>query len=160
MNWLEAVINQIRMLPKHLFLFIVGGLAYNLVEIMFRGYTHPTMFLLGGLCFILIGMINEKYPWEMPLVSQMFISMIIITILEFIFGVVLNIIFKLGVWNYSDLPYNLCGQICLVFSVAWFFLSVVAIIVDDYLRYLIYREEKPRYHIFYCPPKRSRVQRE
>lgn len=147
MNYLTKLISHI---PKCLFLFIVGGLAYGLVEILFRGYTYPSMVILGGICFLLIGEINEKYPWEMPLISQMFISMIIVTILEFSFGIVLNVILKLGIWDYSALPYNLCGQICLIFSVAWFFLSVVAIILDDLIRYKFYGEERPRYNIFYC----------
>lgn len=137
-------------IPKSLFLLVVGGVLYGLVEILFRGYTHPSMLLLGGICFVLIGEINEVYPWEMPLISQMFISMIIVTTLEFIFGVVLNIFLGLGVWDYSQLPYNLCGQICLLFSIGWFFLSAVAIILDDCLRYMLFGEEKPRYNIFYC----------
>lgn len=140
----------LRELPKHLVLFLIGGFLYVCVELLFRGYSYPSMFVLGGICFVLIGEINEIYPWEMPLISQMFISMIIVTVLEFLFGVVLNIILKIGVWDYSAMPYNLFGQICLPFSVAWFFLSVIAIIVDDYIRYIFYDEEKPRYNIFYC----------
>lgn len=137
-------------IPKMLFLLAIGGILYGLVEILFRGYTHPSMLLLGGICFVLIGEINEVYPWEMPLISQMFISMIIVTTLEFIFGVILNIVLGLGVWDYSELPYNLCGQICLLFSVGWFFLSAVAIILDDCLRHMLFGEGKPRYNIFYC----------
>ena len=147
MNTISKIISRI---PKYLFLFIVGGLAYGFIEILFRGYTYPSMMVLGGICFLLIGEINEKYPWEMPLISQMFISMIIVTILEFLFGVVLNIILKIGVWDYSAMPYNLFGQICLLFFVAWFFLSAVAIILDDIIRYKFYGEERPRYNIFYC----------
>ena len=107
------------------------------------------MFLPGVVCFYLIGLINEFYPWDMPLISQMFISSIIITTLEFIFGVILNIWLKLGIWDYSNMPYNLCGQICLLFSILWFLLSSVAIILDDFVRWKLFGEEKPRYHIFY-----------
>ena len=130
-------------------LFLFGGVAYLLVELAFRGYTHWTMFFLGGFCFASIGWLNEKYPWEMPLVSQMVISSGIITSLELIFGILLNMIFKLHVWDYSMLPYNLFGQISLIFSVAWFFLALPAIIVDDLIRWIVFGEEKPTYTVFY-----------
>ncbi len=141
--------NAISRLIQFLTLFIIGGSVYVMIELAFRGRSHWTMFLLGGLCFYLIGLINEFYPWDMPLISQMFISSIIITTLEFIFGVILNIWLKLGIWDYSNMPYNLCGQICLIFSILWFLLSSVAIILDDFVRWKLFGEEKPRYHIFY-----------
>lgn len=141
--------NAISRLIQFLTLFIIGGSVYVMIELAFRGRSHWTMFLLGGLCFYLIGLINEFYPWDMPLISQMFISSIIITTLEFIFGVILNIWLKLGIWDYSNMPYNLCGQICLLFSILWFLLSSVAIILDDFVRWKLFGEEKPRYHIFY-----------
>ena len=141
--------NAISRLIQFLTLFIIGGSVYVMIELAFRGRSHWTMFLLGGLCFYLIGLINEFYPWDMPLISQMFISSIIITTLEFIFGVILNIWLKLGIWDYSNIPYNLCGQICLLFSILWFLLSSVAIILDDFVRWKLFGEEKPRYHIFY-----------
>lgn len=141
--------NAVSRLIQFLTLFIIGGSVYVMIELAFRGRSHWTMFLLGGLCFYLIGLINEFYPWDMPLISQMFISSIIITTLEFIFGVILNIWLKLGIWDYSNMPYNLCGQICLLFSILWFLLSSVAIILDDFVRWKLFGEEKPRYHIFY-----------
>lgn len=141
--------NAISRLIQFLTLFIIGGSVYVMIELAFRGRSHWTMFLLGGLCFYLIGLINEFYPWDMPLISQMLISSIIITTLEFIFGVILNIWLKLGIWDYSNMPYNLCGQICLLFSILWFLLSSVAIILDDFVRWKLFGEEKPRYHIFY-----------
>ena len=141
-----------KVVPKivqFLSLLTIGGFIYVLIELAFRGRSHWTMFLLGGLCFYLIGLVNELYPWDMPLISQMFISSIIVTSLEFIFGVFLNIFLGLGIWDYSNLPYNLCGQICLIFSIAWFFLSALAIFIDDFIRWKLFGEEKPRYHIFY-----------
>jgi uncharacterized membrane protein len=134
---------------KELILFCFGGLLYMGIEMLYRGHTHPTMFLLGGLCFVLVGEINEIYPWDMPLVSQMLISAVIITILEFIFGMVLNVWLGLGIWDYSNQPYNLCGQICLIFSICWFFLSALGIFIDDFLRWKLFRGQKPHYHIFY-----------
>ena len=51
---------------------------------------------------------------------------------------------SLNIWDYSDLPFNLMGQICLLFSVFWFFLSIIAIWLDDYLRYKFYGDKKPK----------------
>lgn len=146
MDFIKKIFYQI---PKPVFLFIVGGIAYNIVEILFRGYTFPSMFILGGLCFVLIGGINEYYPWTMPLPLQMLISAFIVTTLEFVFGVVLNVWLGLGIWDYSNLPFNLMGQISLIFSIAWFFLSLVGILLDDVLRWVLYNEEKPRYYLWF-----------
>lgn len=106
------------------------------------------MFLLGGLCFILIGGLNNYIPWEMSIIKQGVIGALIITSLEFIFGLVLNLYLNLGIWDYSNMPFNILGQICLPFSIAWFFLSLVAIFADDWLRYVLFKEEKPHYHLF------------
>ena len=136
------------LIPKVILLFVFGGLMYMGVEILFRGYTHFSMFFVGGLCFVLVGGINEKLPWNMAFVSQMMIASLLVTAVEFAAGVILNLVLGLGVWDYSTLPYNLLGQISLIFSVGWFFLSAVGILLDDWLRYLIYGEERPHYKIF------------
>lgn len=130
---------------KLFILFSIGGLIYYIIEIIWREYSHISMFILGGLCFLLIGLINEFLTYMVPLWKQQLISTGIVTILEFNFGLILNIIFKLNIWDYSNLPFNILGQVCLQFSIAWFFLSAVAIILDDYLRYWLFNEEKPHY---------------
>ena len=133
---------------KYIMLFFTGGFIYGGIEIAFRGYSHVSMLVAGGICFILIGLINEVYTWEIALVSQMVISSFVITAIEFISGLIVNVWLKLDVWDYSDLPYNLMGQVCILSSVIWFFLPPLAIILDDYLRYYLLGEEKPRYKIF------------
>ena len=133
---------------KIFILFLIGGFIYVAIELGFRGHSHWTMFLLGGLCFILIGGLNNYISWEMSIIKQGIIGALIITSLEFIFGLVLNLYLNLGIWNYSNMPFNILGQICLPFSIAWFFLSLVAIFIDDWLRYVLFKEEKPHYHLF------------
>lgn len=103
------------------------------------------MFVVGGLCFILVGLLNEEYRWDMPLLKQMFVSAIIITMIEFEAGVILNVGYKLNIWDYSDMPFNIWGQVCLPYAILWFFLSLPAIVLDDYLRYWIFGEKKPHY---------------
>lgn len=133
---------------KNTMLFAIGGATYFMIEVLWRGYSHFSMFLLGGLCFLLIGLINVFLRWETPLWKQQLISTGIITSLEFIFGIIFNIVLKLDIWDYSNLPFNLLGQISLQFSIAWFFLSAIAIVLDDYLRYWFWGEQKPYYKLF------------
>ena len=78
-------------LSKYGFLGIIGGIIYYLLECLWRGYSHWTMFILGGICFIALGLINEILSWDTPLVIQMLIGGTIITILEFITGCIVNL---------------------------------------------------------------------
>ena len=39
-------------LSEYLFLWAVGGCLYYTFEIVFRGFSHWTMFVLGGLCLV------------------------------------------------------------------------------------------------------------
>lgn len=133
---------------KYTFLFLFGGFAYGGIEILFRGYSHISMLVAGGSSFVLIGLLNEVFPWDMAIVSQMAISAVIVTTIEFLVGLIVNVWMKLGVWDYSDQPYNIMGQICLLFTNIWFFLSFFAILMDDYLRYFLLKEEKPHYKVF------------
>ena len=48
-----------KLTSKYLFLFAVGGALYVLIELLWRGWSHWTMFALGGLCFVYLGLINE-----------------------------------------------------------------------------------------------------
>lgn len=106
------------------------------------------MLIAGGVCFILIGLLNENSPYRMSFVSQMVVSSVIITGVEFVTGLIVNVWLGLNVWDYSNLPYNVLGQICLLYVFIWFFLSPLAIISDDYLRYLLMGEKKPRYRFW------------
>lgn len=130
---------------KFILLFLTGGNLYYLIEILWRGHSHFSMFILGGICFILIGLTNEYFSFEMPLWKQQLISTVIITFMELIAGIILNIWLGLNIWDYSNLKCNLLGQITLQYSILWFFLSLPAIILDDYLRYWLFDEEKPHY---------------
>ena len=136
------------MIKKHLILGTIGGLIYVLLELIWRGYSHWTMFLLGGTCFVLLGLINEILDWNTPLTLQMLIGCTVITVLEFITGCVVNLWLGWNVWDYSDLKFNILGQISLFSSIGWYFISLVGITLDDWLRYRLFGEKKPRYKLF------------
>lgn len=133
--------------PKYLFLFATGGLLYNYIELIYRGWTHWTMYILGGICFVSLGLINEIIPWEMALWKQVLIGSCIITGLEFITGCIVNLGLGWAVWDYSNLSGNILGQICPQFFILWIPISLVGIILDDWIRYLEFGEEKPHYKL-------------
>lgn len=135
---------------KYLLLFFIGGTIYIIIELIWRWLlhsspTHWSMFILGGLSFLLIGEINEYLSWDTLFYIQCLIGTTIVLILEFIFGCILNLWLKLNVWDYSNQPLNLLGQICVPFAFLWYLLTAIAIVIDDYIRYWLFNEEKPRY---------------
>lgn len=138
---------MLKHIKKAAILFIVGGLAYIIIELLWRGHTHWSMAIAGGLCFLIVGGINEFFSWSTPLIFQGIIGSISITIIEFIFGLIFNIWLGLGVWDYSTMPLNIMGQICVPFILLWIPLAIIAIILDDWLRYWWFNEEKPKYKI-------------
>lgn len=137
---------------KTLILFGVGGGIYFLIEYVWRCLTHSqsthwTMFLVGGLAFLIVGGINEYLSWEMLLQIQILIGTLAILMIEFVSGCVLNLWLGLNIWDYSELPCNLLGQVCLPYAACWVVLSAVAILLDDFLRWQLFGEEKPHYKV-------------
>lgn len=97
------------------------GAAYVVLETLFRGYSHPSMFVVGGLCGVLVGAINQAPRfYRAPVIVQSVIGAVIVLAVEFISGCVLNLWLGLGVWDYSNQPGNVLGQICPAFGLLWF----------------------------------------
>lgn len=136
---------SIMLMFKYLSLFVIMGTIYYMIELIWRGYSHYSMFILAGICGISIGLINELLSYEMAFWKQSLIGTIIVLVGEFVFGCIFNLWLGYNIWDYSNVPFNILGQVCLPFAIAWVFLSGVAIILDDYLRYLLFKEEKPHY---------------
>lgn len=136
---------MLRTLYKHLALVEIGGLIYISLELAWRGRSHWTMFILGGICFVALGLINEVFPWDMPLWKQIVIGACLITALEFMTGCIVNLCLGWGVWDYSGLPGNVLGQICPQYCLLWLPVSLAGIVLDDWLRFWWWGEERPRY---------------
>lgn len=133
---------------KYFILGWFGGSTYCSLEVIFRGRSHWSMVALAFILFLLIGELNEVFPWETSLAKQGIIGACMVTVLEFITGCIVNIWLGWDVWDYSNMPLNILGQVCLPFSLLWILLSIVCIIVDDYLRYLMFNERIPHYYLF------------
>lgn len=132
---------------KCIFLFVMGGTLYYSVEMLWRGRSHISMFMDGGVCFVLIGLLNEIAP-GLPLSAQAMLGSAIISTSEMLVGLVVNRWLGLGVWDYSGVRGNLLGQVCLPFFTAWMPLSAFAAVADDFLRLLVFHEPFPPISLF------------
>ena len=104
-------------------LFFLGGAAYALLEILWRRKTHWSMALTGGICFVSLFRFYEKFP-KMSLKIKCIAGSLIITFFEGICGFIVNVKYKLNVWDYSRCILNLKGQICPLYSLLWALLCI------------------------------------
>ena len=108
-------------LAETFFLLLAGSVLYCWLEILYRGHTHWSMAICGGVCTSVIYGINRRfYPYGD--VGCALLGALAITLSELVTGCLVNLWLGLGVWDYSHLPLNLWGQICLPFSAVWFLL--------------------------------------
>lgn len=112
-------------------IFGLGAICYGLIEVISRGYTHPSMLLAGGICFVSMLFIDRM---KINFVLKCIISAVVITSVEFIFGYIFNIVLKYDVWDYSAEPFNFLGQICLKFFLIWCFLSAGGILLSRLIK--------------------------
>ena len=137
--------HNIKIFIKYLILFLLGGYVYYGIEILWRGYSHYSMIICGGICFIYAGLQNEQVEWDYPFWKQVLRVEAFILSAEFITGCIVNLWLGLNVWDYSGLPGNILGQTCPQFALLFLPLSAIAIVVDDFIRWKWFGEEKPRY---------------
>lgn len=108
-----------------MFAFVFGGVLYGAVETAWRGYTHPTMLFVGGVCFAAIYAIDRKCG-KLPIYMEALIGGGLITTAELLSGCLFNLWLRMDVWDYSGQPLNLLGQICALYSLYWAILSPAA----------------------------------
>ena len=104
-------------------LFLAGGTGYVGLELLWRGRSHYSMFLAGGLCFLLLGKLGKIRP-RLPLALRCLVGAGIITFVELGAGLLANRDYR--VWDYRQMPWNFHGQICLVYSLLWIPVSLFA----------------------------------
>ena len=130
-----------------------GGTVYFLLEVAYKTATGSperiswTMLVLAIVLCIPVERAGYQLPWACPLWLQAMACAALVTLVEFIAGCVLNLWIGLDIWDYSDIPFNLLGQICLPFSLAWWVLCFAFIPVFDWLRWAVIGGEKPKYYI-------------
>ncbi len=109
-------------------LFYIGGTAYMTLEFLWRGYSHGSMFIAGGLCFLLIGHLGRVHP-RLNLPLRAVTGALIVTMVELAAGMMVNRHYT--VWDYRGLPGNFMGQICPLFTALWIPVSVLAMVLYD-----------------------------
>lgn len=135
-------------LIRKLILFVVGYCLYIAIEVTFRGYSFVLMGICGGLLFILIDCINEILPWKTDLLLQGCIGSFLITLCELIVGEI-NQAKGITMWDYTDMPLNYDGVICVPFSLLWIAVSIIAVVVADCINYYAFNiSPVPHYYIF------------
>ncbi len=103
--------------------FAFGASLYTLIEIFWRGYTHPSMTLTGGICLSVMYLLNDTLG-RTPRPLKWLAGALSVSVIEFAVGCVVNLWLKQEVWDYSDLPFNLLGQVSPQFTLAWYGLSI------------------------------------
>ena len=104
-------------------LFSIGGIGYALLEILWRRKTHWSMAVTGGACFVSLFKFYKKHK-KLKMPAKCIIGSAIITTLEFCCGCIVNLKYKLNVWDYSKCRFNIKGQICPFYSMLWGLLCI------------------------------------
>ena len=115
MAFIEVNMKRIK---KYALCFILGAVGYGAIETIWRGHTHWSMMIAGGLCFVLFSIVSELMRHNNILLKAT-VCALGVTAIELVFGLIFNVWLKMDVWDYSDMPFNLLGQICPSFTLLW-----------------------------------------
>lgn len=133
-----------------LLVFISVGTIYFIIECIFKQrLSHWSMFLLSGTVGLVAMLLNDRFTYEIDFGLQVLICTIITTFLEYCVGITLNADYS--IWCYLGLPFNLDGQICLLFSCIWAVLFTILIPILDYIEWKIFKylpNTPPYYKLF------------
>lgn len=130
-----------------------GGTVYFLLEVAWktiRGEPERiswTMLVVAILLTVAVERCGYQLPWDVPLWIQALACASLVTAVEFLSGLIINVWLGLGVWDYSNLPGNILGQICPQFFFIWWILCFIFIPVFDWLWWTVGGGEKPHYKI-------------
>ncbi|MCR5480593.1 MAG: putative ABC transporter permease [Ruminococcus sp.] len=113
------------------------------------------MGVIGGICMVIIHLLNDERRNRLGLFTVMLVSSAFILSAELLSGEILNRTLDLNIWSYKDQPLNIDGQICAVYAALWFGLSFIAVVVDEWVRMKIFHE--PNLPIFIRKAKRTAV---
>lgn len=135
-------------IAKFYVLFSVGFCTYSIIEVLFRGYTYFAMGVAGGVIFVILDQINNFISWKLDLLLQGCIGSLTITALEFVIGSLCLMYGWPRMWDYSSMPLNYNGIICVPFSLVWIMVSIAGIILADCINYYLLDEEQhPQYSL-------------
>lgn len=111
---------------RHAALFGAGAAGYGGLELLWRGSTHWTMLLAGGVCLLALGRISRT---ALAPALQCLLGSLCITGVELAAGLVCNCLLRWNIWSYADEWGNLYGQICPLYSALWYLLCIPVLAV-------------------------------
>lgn len=108
-------------------LFLLGGGGYLGIELAWRGTTHWTMFLAGGVCLCLLQQLALR---RLPLPVAACVGAAGVSGLELAVGLASRRLLHIVVWDYSAEWGNLAGLVCPRYTFYWFVLCgwVIAVL--------------------------------
>ena len=126
-----------------LYFFVYGFLGWC-TEVAFAACKERKFvnrgFLNGPICPIYgigVGIVVQFLtPYKENLVLLYIASVVMVTALEWVTGFILEKIFHNKWWDYSKLPLNLNGYVCLLFSLIW---GVACVLIVDFIHPLIHK---------------------
>ena len=127
---------------KYMVLFLVFGVIYYFIEVLFSGHSNWSSLIMGGIGGILISLINKYYSYDTPKWKQITLTTLIMIFIELFSGLILKAL-GFQFWDYSERFMNVEGLICLRYSLYWLFLSPIAIELDDLIEWIYFGEHKP-----------------
>lgn len=134
---------------KTIILFLIGFCGYITMEVLFRRYSYPLMGLCGSISILCFDKINDKISWDIDILVQGICGSLLITFIELVIGEMFIHGYLPAMWDYSNMPLNYKGIICLPFSLIWVFVTIFAIMVADAVNYYVFEElPVPYYKLF------------
>lgn len=111
-------------------MFGMGAFGYGLIEIMWRGYTHPSMALAGGIGMPILSVIEQRMK-PLKYIYRCISGGLTVLSIEFVFGIIFNLNLGMNVWDYSMVPLNFKGQICFLYFTLWCFMSAPLLVCAE-----------------------------
>lgn len=114
-------------------LFTVGALGYTLLEMLWRGHSHWSMAIAGGISLVTLFKVFEKLR-NAPVYFKSIVGGGIITAIEFVFGAIFNLWLGMRIWDYSEVGGNILGQICPVYTILWCIVCIPVSFAEKHMR--------------------------
>ena len=122
---------------EYAIVYMIGSVGYCAIELLWRGYSHWTMTVTGGVRFMIIYLTNRMMR-SYSVFKKCLVCAVDVTAIELMVGCIVNVLLGWNVWDYSDQPFSFMGQICPGFFALWFLLVLPVIIISDTMQKSIF----------------------
>lgn len=136
-------------LYEALWIFVIYAFVGWCIEVAYAGLNQGVFvnrgFMNGPYCPIygcgMLIVIAVLTPLQDSLLILFVGSVLLTTVLEYITGLVLEKVFGNRWWDYSNLPFNIQGYVCLKFSILWgigcvFIMEVIHPLIEKWIQWI------------------------